>query len=419
MLTPNIIKFPRTQIPHTLDWRATEDLLRDYLKHMGVLVRHSIGAGCDFAAYMREALIAAESGCNVFTETRTVIPGLPGERGKEHATAGVHSFVADIDNDRGRGGNLPIAASMRIETSPGNFQDWYFYSRALSVAGAKIVGKFVRDNYSIDKCSGVVTQCVRIPGLPNIPDAKKAARGRIVVPTRIVLHNGRQRDPHELMEAFTDKQAAFVNAAKPITPGSYARHLIAIPAAQLDDRSEHFHKCVCNAIRAGMSIDEIEALMRRHPQGCAEKYLDGGDRLRQEIIRSATKASQQPNGVRVCTDGLAELLGEPAKYIELPEHREPMQEHREPAAQSVDPLAWHKRLLLDPRLSFGALRLAGWILHHCQASQSSSVKLTLSKTAKTLSISEQTIITGRDFLVNRKWLARDGNTYQLMKGSKN
>jgi hypothetical protein len=368
----------------------------------------------DIDYMMREALIAAESGCNVFTETRTIIPGLPYERGKEHATAGVHSFVADCDNDRGRGGSLPVEPSMRIETSPGNFQDWFFYHRALSIEGTKAVGKFIRDNTKIDRCSGVVTQCVRIPGLPNIPDAKKAARGRIIVPTRIVCCGGKLWHPQELMDAFSGKR--LIGGADTPAPGgkSYARYQITIPATQLDDRSEHFHKCVCVAIRAGMSIDEIEALMRQHPEGCAQKYLEGSDRLRQEIIRSAAKAGQQPNGIRIRIDGLAELLGEPAKYVEpVHEHKE----HREDRAEAdMDPITWHSQLLRDPERTFGALLLGGRIMQHCQAKQTKSVRLVLSKTAKTLNVSEKTLIAARDFLVSRDWLIRNGNTYRLGRG---
>jgi hypothetical protein len=41
-----------------------------------------------------------------------------------------------------------------------------------------------------------------------------------------------------------------------------------------------------------MTADEHEALMRQYPEGCAEKYLKGGDRLRQEIDRSYAKVKQ-------------------------------------------------------------------------------------------------------------------------------
>jgi hypothetical protein len=39
---PNIIRLPRTQ------WYAVEGRLRDCLRRMGVPLRHSVGAGCDF-----------------------------------------------------------------------------------------------------------------------------------------------------------------------------------------------------------------------------------------------------------------------------------------------------------------------------------------------------------------------------------
>jgi hypothetical protein len=41
-----------------------------------------------------------------------------------------------------------------------------------------------------------------------------------------------------------------------------------------------------------MTPDELEATMRANPQGCANKYLENGDRLR-AIERSWAKTQQQ------------------------------------------------------------------------------------------------------------------------------
>jgi hypothetical protein len=46
---------------------------------------------------------------------------------------------------------------------------------------------------------------------------------------------------------------------------------------------------VNSAARAGMTPDQLELELRQHPQGCAGKYLESGDRLRQEIDRSWDK----------------------------------------------------------------------------------------------------------------------------------
>jgi hypothetical protein len=47
------------------------------------------------------------------------------------------------------------------------------------------------------------------------------------------------------------------------------------------------------AARAGMTPDQVEAEMREHPNGPQQKYIEGTDRLRQEIDRSFEKVEQQ------------------------------------------------------------------------------------------------------------------------------
>ena len=59
------------------------------------------------------------------------------------------------------------------------------------------------------------------------------------------------------------------------------------------DRSAQFQSVVNAAVRAGMTLDQLEAEMRQHPDGCAGKYLESGDRLRAEIDRSYGKIEQQ------------------------------------------------------------------------------------------------------------------------------
>ena len=44
------------------------------------------------------------------------------------------------------------------------------------------------------------------------------------------------------------------------------------------------------AALGGMSADEFEAIARLNPTGCVSKYLNGTDRLRQEVERAYAKA---------------------------------------------------------------------------------------------------------------------------------
>jgi hypothetical protein len=68
------------------------------------------------------------------------------------------------------------------------------------------------------------------------------------------------------------------------------------------DRSAQFQAAVAAAVRSGMTPDELETLMRQHPEGCAGKYLKGGDRLRQEIDRSYAKVKQPSSSETIAAD---------------------------------------------------------------------------------------------------------------------
>src|SRR5262249_20717033 len=70
-----------------------------------------------------------EAGHNVYMEGRIVALPLRGsERGKLADTIAVFALVVDSDADRGMGWTPPatIRPSMIVETSPGNYQFWFF-----------------------------------------------------------------------------------------------------------------------------------------------------------------------------------------------------------------------------------------------------------------------------------------------------
>ena len=69
----------------------------------------------------------AAAGHNVYIEARTVRDGLRGnKRGGLEDTAWVFGLVADCDADKDKGGNITVKPSLAVETSPGNFQLWYY-----------------------------------------------------------------------------------------------------------------------------------------------------------------------------------------------------------------------------------------------------------------------------------------------------
>ena len=258
------------------------------------------------------AVSNAEAGRNVFVEARTVRPGLPGERGKVGATVGVFAFVIDHDADTGKAGHyVNGTASVVAETSPGNSHSWLFLERALSASGAKSVGDVIRKTSGADACTGVVTQPYRVPGTPNFPDEKKRARGRVVAPTRLLRVTNKVWTVADLKTAFpqitipklksvdaqpSEKPAGSLNGEGPTrsTPpkSTLVELKVRAKVTARMDRSRQFQAAVSAAVRAGMSVDDLEVLMRKYPEGCASKYLESSDRLRAEIDRSYEKARQ-------------------------------------------------------------------------------------------------------------------------------
>jgi hypothetical protein len=260
------------------------------------------------------ALTDARANRNVYVEARTVRPGRPTARGKIEATIGVFALVIDRDADKGKAGHVKGNASAVVETSAGtgNSQEWLFLRRALDAAEAKSLGKMIRKATATD-ATGVITQPYRVPGTPNLPDARKRDRGRVVVPTQLITVTDKLWGPAEIEAAFSTSktQAAKTQPAKtqpvrkatgalkrpgptrstPRLVAAVKRKLAAKVTAGVD-RSAKFQSAVNAAVHAGMTVDQFEDLARQHSSGCVSKYLENGDRLRVEIDRSWSKTEE-------------------------------------------------------------------------------------------------------------------------------
>jgi hypothetical protein len=239
----------------------------------------------DVDRMVEAAVTDAEAGKNVYAEARTVTPGLRGERGQARATLGVFALVVDRDGDKGKAGCAGAHASLTVETSPDNTHEWFFFERALNPDAAKAIGDTIREASGADSCTGVITQPFRVAGTPNYPDAKKIARGRVVSPTRVIDVSGRLWTPDELVAAFTKPRPR---------KSTLVEMKVSRRATPAMDRSAQFQSAIAAAVAANMTPDDLETLMRQHPDGCAQKYLEAGDRLRAEIRRSWAKAA--PDG---------------------------------------------------------------------------------------------------------------------------
>jgi hypothetical protein len=159
----------------------------------------------DIDPMLEAAVTDARAGRNVYVEARTVWPGRPTERGrgKLESTIGCFALVIDRDADTGKAGYINGNDTTVIETSPGNSHEWLFLDRALDAGDAKPLGERIRKAIGADHDTGVVTQPYRVPGTPNFPDAKKASRGRVVVPTELVRVSDRLWTPSEIEAVFS------------------------------------------------------------------------------------------------------------------------------------------------------------------------------------------------------------------------
>jgi hypothetical protein len=249
----------------------------------------------DLDRMVAAALDDAAAGHNVYVEARTVAKGAA-KRGLLADTRGVFAFVVDADADKGKASCVEIDASLTVETSPGNFHHWLFLDRALTAEEARPIGDAIRAATGADAATGVITQPYRVAGTPNLPDRRKIARGRVATPTHILAQTGRLWTPAELLVAFSPK--ARPNGAARTTPAGQAdptprERIERLVSEQVEDRSARFFAAARAAVKAGMILDELEGLMREHPEGCASKYLEGRDRLREELERVWPKVEEE------------------------------------------------------------------------------------------------------------------------------
>lgn len=262
------------------------------LSEDAVAQRFRIG---DVDAMTRAAVQDAAAGHNVYVEARTISESAPRKgRGRIEDTRGVFALVVDSDTDKKRAGKLSVRPSISVETSPENAHHWLFLEKALPPDEARALGDALRATTGADDDTGTITQPYRVAGTPNLPSRKKLARGRVPSPTKIMASDGP-------IWSANDLEAAFPARRKPErSAGSVAFTRVGVFTVEplladttAADRSAQFQKAVNAAIRVGMTQDEFEALARTHPQGCACKYLEGRDRLREEIERSWAKGEQQ------------------------------------------------------------------------------------------------------------------------------
>ena len=251
----------------------------------------------DAERMIADAIAAAQNGHNVYIEGRTVRETVRGNgRGKLEDTAGVFALIVDSDADKQMGWqpNGRATPSMVVETSPGNFQFWYFLRDAVTVDIGQQLGERIRKAVNCDHDTGTITQPYRVAGTTNFPNKKKQARGRVTVPTHLTKLNAEALWTPELIEeAFPLPATPGGGGAQPDESAIPADTLKVLRDGVADDkdRSLAFWN-VLKALKAlSFAVDVTFALLEKYPNGIARKYIG---RLRQEVERVYNKLDQGP-----------------------------------------------------------------------------------------------------------------------------
>jgi hypothetical protein len=248
----------------------------------------------DVERMIADAVAAASDGHNVYIEGRTIREDTAcgKRRGKLEDTAPVFALVIDSDADKqmSRDPDATTSPSMSVETSPGNFQYWFFLRDAVGGEIGQQLGERIRKAVNCDHDTGNVVQPYRVAGTANYPNKKKRERGRITVPTQLKDFNPEALWTPELIEAAFP----LPNGGKPAGGGTQPdeRDIPAETWKIIRDgvadglRSDAFWNVVLTLKRRGFTVDGITALLEKYPAGIARKYIG---RLRQEVERIYNK----------------------------------------------------------------------------------------------------------------------------------
>ena len=278
----------------------------------------------DIEDMIKAAIVDCEAGHNVYVEGRLVPASLRGsERGKLEVTIAVFALVIDSDADKGMGWTPPatVRPSMTVETSPGNFQFWFFLRTAIGYERAQKLGERIRHAINSDHDTGNPTQPYRVAGTTNYPNASKIARGRVTVGTRLIaLDPAALWTPEDIERAFPEVAQQYkgngsgvsvsasnggggIAASSGGTPSSAPIDEASIPADTMrvirdgptkgnaKDRSLAFFNVMIVLKGLGFTVERIIELLERYPEGVAKKY-EG--RLGYETKREYNKISTPP-----------------------------------------------------------------------------------------------------------------------------
>ena len=260
---------------------------------------------------------------NIYAPLVVMRPDLPkGTKGYEADIVGVLGLCADFDDAEAHlwFERLPLPPNYVLETSKGRFQAFYFFAKPLLPQDAKPLAEMLKRHARCDHGTADLSHVWRVPGCLNWPNAKKLGEGRSPEPQPVrvaVRWEGTLTDADELFQAMKDAVPEPVmepEAPKPETAtetkadtGNVSVDLLVkmmppklrerITQPTTGDRSKNLFFVIKALTERKVTADMIETIIRAHPIGCGDKYVDRDD-LGKEIQRVQSVKGSKPSGGR-------------------------------------------------------------------------------------------------------------------------
>jgi hypothetical protein len=227
---------------------------------------------------------------NVFCGLQVMRKGLGrGSRGQESDIVAVLGLVADMDADTGMTGELPVQASLVLETSRGNFQPFILFDRPIPPSEAKPLAAALKRATGSDHGTADVAHVWRIPGCLNWPNKKKLERGRSAEPEPVAVvqaWDGSLTNVEGLRtalepfaeQAAMERAAVFIGEPASLDGVTISDTAVAILSANdVGDRSAHAARAV-----EQLAFDNLSA-----EQACAAFLAAEGDWFRRYDTKDA------------------------------------------------------------------------------------------------------------------------------------
>jgi hypothetical protein len=240
---------------------------------------------------MVDAIMALEHEphLNVYAPWAVLRPDLArGKRGELNDIVCTLAFVADMDADTGKAGELPFLAPYVVESSPGNFQPVYPLARALPPGDAAPIAKALQRATGTDHGTGDVAHVWRVPGTLNWPNKRKLEDGRPREPQPVRVASGwtgELIEPEKLWEAVAPHAKPHGNGHDHNNSADWQllfstlteslKKLIASPPMPGEDRSAVAASVIFSLIGRGWSDNAIAVVIRAHPQGIGARHAEG------------------------------------------------------------------------------------------------------------------------------------------------